>query len=580
MTDTRLAGAVSGSPVTAPQRRWWPWTVVAAVAVLALHVAAVAAMRTVAHDDAISYLAATGHQGAYAEALADPDGPTTRWVPASEWKSYFQVDDRLVFSRIRADLGQHDIHPPLYFWLLHLVVLAFGVHVGTGPAANLVLHVITAVLLWHLARRVFVRGPPAAAAVLLWAVSPAVISTGLATRPYTLMTLATVVLVLLALRAAEPGPPGDYMRPSTAVLLGIAAVSAAGLASQFQFGVVLAVVGAWVALRRLGFGGLGGGPGEARTGRASVARARQAIGAVATVAAAMVAGALVAAAITGDVAAMVERQRDQAETLTSAEFALRVPRVPTALAEFVWLDPPAVAGLVIGVALAVAGLAAAFLLLRASHRGELAVRGIRPVAALAAVWCFLALAVGILGVYLAGVSPRFAVEPRYLAPVWPFAAVTLVVLWQVVSPPPPRRRDVATGWAGVAAVSASVLGVAVIVMMLGTVRPLVTPSPDDPSSVIADVDRVVTDNIARGVLPRIVWHLPDDMPVRADSPSDLARESELFSAPEETVLYISVPGYEVDAEGRDRVLRAARDHGTVTQVRGSVWGIGQFFMVR
>ena len=578
MTRTRSRPRPSATPgrsVPRPPRPWQrPAIVAVALVVVGIHVAAIAAMRTIAHDDAISYLAATGHEGAYADVLDDGDGLTTQWVAAHEWKRFVQVEDRLIFARIRRDLVDHDIHPPLYFWLLHLVVAAAGVHIGTGPALNLVLHLLTAIALWRLARRVFVDPLPAASAVLLWGLSPAVVNTGLATRPYTLMTLAAVLLMLLAVDIAEPAAPLTPAR-----LSGIAVVTAGGLASQFQFGVVVVAVGAWVAIRRIV-----GAPGDASRGRAAHA--------VAAVAGAMAAGAVAAAVIAGDITELIARQREQTEPLTWAEFVLRVPRVPAALAEFAWHDPQGPFAVLVGVLLCLAGIAAAVLLRWTSRpqtpasafdpRNGLgrAARdydvGLRPAAALGVVWCFGAVAAGILGAYLAGVSPRFAVEPRYLAPVWPFAALTLVTLWVTATRWYRPRQD-----SPLRRALAIAIGVALVIGMVASVAPLLRRPDSDPSAVVASAGAVVTDNVARGVLPRVVWHLPDDMPVRAASPDSLAAAADAFDPPAGgPTLYVSVTGYEVVGPARARVLRAADRHGCVTPLDGSVWGIGDFFLVR
>ena len=57
---------------------------------LALRLATIAGKHSLQGDEAVSYLAATGHQRTYAQAAAI--GLSGRWVPARLWKSYLHPD--------------------------------------------------------------------------------------------------------------------------------------------------------------------------------------------------------------------------------------------------------------------------------------------------------------------------------------------------------------------------------------------------------------------------------------------------------------------------------------------------------
>jgi hypothetical protein len=76
------------------------------------------------HDESISFLAATCHQGAYDRMLASGTPPLGQWVPAASWQRFLRVDQRFCFRTISRDLSTTDIHPPAYFWLLHAWGLA------------------------------------------------------------------------------------------------------------------------------------------------------------------------------------------------------------------------------------------------------------------------------------------------------------------------------------------------------------------------------------------------------------------------------------------------------------------------
>jgi uncharacterized membrane protein len=83
---------------------------------------------TPSHDESISFIAATCHQDAY-ERLA-PDGVA---VPAARWQRFWTLDRaKLCFGAIGRGLAHTDLHPPLYFWLLHVWSLILGVGLTQG----------------------------------------------------------------------------------------------------------------------------------------------------------------------------------------------------------------------------------------------------------------------------------------------------------------------------------------------------------------------------------------------------------------------------------------------------------------
>ena len=160
---------------------------------IALRVVALAGKRNLEHDEGISFLAATGHQGEFAG--IDNNAPYGRWVKAQEWQRFLKVDDLFCFGRIRSDLARYDIHPPLYFWVLHIWSIIFGVHLWTGPLLNILLFLITALLLFRFARHVLRDIMESSVVVFIWAVSPAVICVSFITRQYDLLALCVVVLI-------------------------------------------------------------------------------------------------------------------------------------------------------------------------------------------------------------------------------------------------------------------------------------------------------------------------------------------------------------------------------------------------
>lgn len=136
--------------------------------------------------------------------------------------SHLWLDEALSVDIARLPIGdipdalRHDGHPPLYYWLLHGWIAAFG----EGDTAVRVLSAVFAVaalpLVWALGRRVAgARG--AWWAIGLFALNPFLLRYSTETRMYSLVTLLVLAGWLLVRRALEA--------PRFARLVPIAAVS-------------------------------------------------------------------------------------------------------------------------------------------------------------------------------------------------------------------------------------------------------------------------------------------------------------------------------------------------------------------
>ncbi len=141
-------------------------------------------------DEAITYLAATGHQGEYALVWDELREPAQTWASVADWQRFIKIEDRFVYSRIAEDLGQYDFHPPLHYWMLHTWGVLFGInHFQTGPLINLFLDILIAGGLFYFARLLFERNDLALFVSAYWLLSPTAIATSLIARHYTLFTL-------------------------------------------------------------------------------------------------------------------------------------------------------------------------------------------------------------------------------------------------------------------------------------------------------------------------------------------------------------------------------------------------------
>lgn len=519
----------------------------AAIALLILAIAAgtalrarlIAAKRTLNHDEAISYLCAAGKQGLYRERSQAVAPPFGTWVRAAELKQFLQPDDPLCFGRIGHDLAATDIHPPLYFWLLHVWVLAVGVHTWSGPALNTLLAGAGAVALFGLACSTVRDRPAAAAVAAIWIVSPAVIDTCFEARHYDLLALCGVGFTWAVLRcAAAPA------RPRPLHLTGLAVATLAGLLTHYHFVLLVAAAG-------VGF---------------AVARRREPRGLLLP-AMAVLAGVLAFVAVHPHFLASVLRAREQAQGFDLGDF---VPRLEATLLTYstffvstacnAWLIHKYL--LPLGVAaLAIVALVVWLLWCRRS----IAISGPSE---RAMVYLFLTMAAANTLLYLVGVSPKHAMGPQYLALVWPFLAFGPVLLLV-------RLRPLAAPALVVVCAAATVAGTAGVQRQVA--RSARTP---DPQRYLATAPAVVIDNVARGVLPCVVWHLADDQLVFA------APETRLVEHPDQWTtrlapgaIYVSVTSYGNTPAGRERLLQTLSASYDVSPLDNGVFGVGRLHVL-
>ena len=117
----------------------------------------------------------------------------------------------------------NDVHPPLYYWLFHLVsCLTPGVFSKwTGLILDLLLYLMTLIALYRLCVRLFGSRLGATGAVLLYGLSALGLSTMLMIRMYVLMTLFTVLLALWIAELLEKEKPLWYVLIGLSVFLGL-----------------------------------------------------------------------------------------------------------------------------------------------------------------------------------------------------------------------------------------------------------------------------------------------------------------------------------------------------------------------
>lgn len=469
-----------------------------------LHGLELASLRRISHDDTISFLAATGHQGEFQRVVDNGQAPVAQWVPASRWQAFTQIERPLPLLTIAQDLGHHDIHPPVYFWLLHVWALLVGVQLWTGPALNLVLHALTAVVLWRLARRMLGGPLPAAAVTGIWLTLPAVVETAGSTRQYSLAALFGVLLVSAFLRARDAATPR--------VLGAMTAWTTLGMLTSYTFSLLVVGLGA-VLLVDL----------------ASAERRRSAWRQIAAFA---VAGAMFLAAQPW-LREALQRQRDQAEAFSIARMALRARLLVAELPRFAIADVDGLPAIVVLTAVAVMAVLA--------WRARPAVR---PIVWLA-IWLPSAMAVA----YLAALSPGAAYEARYFSIALPWVAFLPVAAWSSL-----RLRPAVVA-------ATAVFAVAAVVNVSAWVRAASEP----PVATLQGPQPAVLDNLARGVLLRVLWDAPPTLPVyAADQPTLLAttdrwlRCDATLPCHREPLTLATQVQYQATERGQQALLDAAR----------------------
>jgi hypothetical protein len=453
---------------------------------LGLRVEAMRANPNVQHDEAWSYAAASGRLGALEKAMQS--GLSGRWVPASAWQYYWQSNKLGDLAHIGPDLAAYDVHPPLYFSLLHLWLMLTGMHHWAGSALNIIFALLTMLVLFRLARALGFERLESSLVVLAWAVSPGVVGISALTRQYDLVALLTVLFVWGLVRATAPG---ERRRWPDAVW--VAAAACAALMTHYQTVLLL-------------LGGVAFAVAVHAHGRRTKRR-RPWAPAVAGVAA----GVVLAGLLTPGFVHAFGREGSRLGGFTSALFIEKLASIGQTLARAAGL-PQSTATTV---ALAVLAAVLVALLVPRSRRAIVAaVRGARP-----GWWTVLFFLVvtagGVCLQNLAFLSLPPLLTSRYLAMAWPFFAFVPLLacgLW-------PRWRPLL------------VAAFCLLVLLPTTfVTPLLSDSQKRvPLGRVTEASAILMDTVGPGQLPRFLWAVPGDTPVFAGTQTQLLARPDAWS---------------------------------------------------
>lgn len=358
------------------------------VATSFLRIAIIVNKTTMEYDEAISYLAATCNQNRFSDASF---APLPR--PAAEWKQYLSLAEPFCFDQIRQSLMQRDVHPPLYFWVLHLWVMAFGVHLWTGPTLNMLIAIFATLALFMLAKDVLQNGYEALLVVASYALNPSIVLISKEARQYDLLILFLILAVWFTHILINK--PSTWRRAAILLMLVIAAGSLTHYLFLLFVPIACFVYAVWqMADRR---------------------RAWQ-------MAVPLLGGYGLAWALNPDFWVNINRQAERTMMPTWSEFAMRFERVLVAFATFYYVLLPLLLLL----------LVALYFVWRERDKRQRYLRQINvqgwP------VFFFLVWFGGVvIGMYLAFLTPVHTIgSSKYLSMVWPFLAFTPVFALRLV----------------------------------------------------------------------------------------------------------------------------------------------------
>lgn len=503
----------------------------------------VASKTSITHDETISYLSAVGRQGAFERIFRENAYPANHWVPAGEWQAWFSIETPFAFGQIGRDLAESDIHPPLYFWLLHVWTWLWGVHPWTGPTLNMLLQAVGAWGLFALARTTLADTQEALAVTFIWAVSPAVLTAVLEARQYGLLAVCTIFFVWMIVRIVNQ-PAGLAWLPWVLLLL----ATAAGALTHFHFVLVVTGAGLVFVLKLV----------------------RRDFKRVLYVGTAVAAGYLVFFALhphfMQSIRELSRRQALEAKYLSGILAVLqRIYAVGDTFTRFWTISQ--VAQLIL-FCLALASLIwLAMVLIKNPAR-------VRPFTQKKEftgfeMGLFFAWIGGVsILLYLTFVSPVHAMTARHMSAVWPFFPFLPVLLLRAF----PAQSRYRVLW-GVG--TAVFLSAAVMTWQNGQS----TDAGPHPAPFTGK--NVVADGVYQGILPRIFLGLPADAAIYAATQEELLLNPDLW-LPQlgENDLYISDLSYDNTLANQEQILALLARRFELETLSEDTWALGQRYFLR
>lgn len=505
-------------------------------AAIGLRLAGVKGKTIMATDESPSYLNAAGKGCEYYDLVLAEKKPIGAWAPSSEWKKFLRIDQPFAFGEIAHALSRFDIHPPLYFWLLHLWALIIGLHEWTGPSLNIIISVVALLSLWGLARRVLGNSLEATVVAFTWALSPAVFQMSFEARHYDLLALVAILFVVQLLKVihSKTAPPKrDY------VLLTL--LTAAGALTHYYFSILVAGCGLFAA---------------AKLFKPDQRRFLIGIGAV-------LAGYAIFYLLHPNFYNSFQNEQKEVGIFSAADFSARLENVVNTFKQFFAL-PIASRYLLLGIA-------AAWLIAAGRTKRWLPFTAIPNRRGFEMLYFFAWPAAIQIGLYLAYFSPQHAALPKHFSAAWPFLAFLPVLILRASK----KFQTPLTILFWLFFIFAAIRG-------LQNFNAFAASQPD-PTAVVQRAPAVILDNASMNVLPRIVAKLPDRTPVFAASRETLQKTPAAWlERCDSNTVYISVnaPIFSNNTAGQEAIVALIRQNHAVEFIKNGAWGFGDLVVIK
>ena len=512
--------------------------ILAVILGVALRIVGIIGKTTISHDEGISYMSATGHQGEYSR-VRGGDYPFGAWVKASEWKRFIQIDKIFCFGQISYDLAHHDIHPPMYFWLLHLWSLMVGIQLWTGPSLNILFVLIAAVFLFRFARYVLDDHLEAALVVFIWMISPAVLSISLEARQYDLLALLAIIFMYQIIKSADLTK--RFKLPEFILLM---ISTAAGALTHYSFLFIVTGCCGFLLIKLI------------REDRNRLIKSFVSIGF----------GYIISIFLNPGFYLAFVNQHADAQPFRYAEIAPRIATISVSFLSFFFFPFRWMMYKYICAILLVALIFIFFNIHRKERPGIMAYFRKEDFKIHYIFFLFIWLVGSQIIAYLAFILPSHAVGERYYCMIWPAFACVVVFLLRLFG----KLRLIFT------------ILLCFGLFMAGSSKMLYTKCTNRSLEAILRNSRYfLIDNVARGVFPMFFWHLPDDKIVYAANQDHLLDKSERWlNRIDDNTFYFSSILYGNTKEKQGKILvLIKREHG-VSSVEAEFLRISDAYLYR
>lgn len=506
------------------------------VAAIGLRLAGINAKTIMATDESPSYLNAAGQGCEYYDLVLAEKNPIGAWVPASAWKRFLHIEQPFCFGEIAHALTRFDIHPPLYFWLLHLWALVVGMHEWTGPALNIIISVFSLLSLYGLARRVLGEPLEAAVVAFTWALSPAVFQMSFEARHYDLLALVAILFVWQMLKVVQP-----VTEPKKHDYILLMLLTAAGALTHYYFSIFVAGCGLFAVTKLFG-----------------QHKKRLWLGI-----AAVLSGFSLFYLLHPDFYNSFQNEQKEVGVFSAADFATRLENVANTFKQFFFF-PFSSRYLLIGIA-------AAWLMAVWRSKRWIPFPRATNWRGMQMLYFFAWPAAVQIGLYLAYLSPQHAALPKHFSAAWPFLAFLPVLILRLFK----KFQIPGTILFWLFLIFAAVSG-------LRNFNAFAANQPD-PTATLQRANAVMLDNASMNVLPRLVIKLADNIPVFAASRDAMQRVPALWLEHiDSNAVYISVnaPIFNNNAAGQEAIVELIQQNYEAEIIRKGAWGFGDLVLIK